>query len=44
MLKNISDRFYQWNKGWLIFVLALFTFFFSGFLLPLIQGMIAREQ
>ena len=40
MLKNISERFYQWNKGWLIFVLFLLDGFFSGFLLPLIQGML----
>ena len=40
MLQNISDRFYRWNKGWLIFILFLLDAFFSGFLLPLIQGMI----
>ncbi len=39
MFKNISERFYQWNKGWLIFILFLLDAFFSGFLLPLIQGM-----
>jgi hypothetical protein len=39
MLKNISERFYQWAKGWLIFILFLLDAFFSGFLLPLIQGM-----
>jgi hypothetical protein len=40
MLKNISERFYQWNKGWLIFILFLLDGFFSGFLLPLVQGML----
>ena len=39
MLKNISERFYQWSKGWLIFILFLLDAFFSGFLLPLVQGM-----
>jgi hypothetical protein len=39
VLKNISERFYQWNKGWLIFILFLLDGFFSGFLLPLVQGM-----
>jgi hypothetical protein len=40
MLNNISERFYRWNKGWLIFVLFLLDGFFSGFLLPLIQGLL----
>ena len=44
MLKNISERFYQWNKGWLIFILFLLDAFFSGFLLPLIQGMMQDGQ
>lgn len=39
MLNKISERFYKWNKGWLIFVLFLLDGFFGGFLLPLIQGM-----
>ncbi len=39
MLKNISERFYRWNKGWIIFILLLLDAFFLGFLLPLIQGM-----
>lgn len=39
MFKSISERFYQWNKGWLIFILFLLDAFFAGFLLPLIQGM-----
>jgi hypothetical protein len=39
MLNKISERFYQWNKGWLIFILLLLDAFFAGFLLPLIQGM-----
>jgi hypothetical protein len=44
VLKNISRRFYQWSKGWLILVLFLLDAFFSGFLLPLIQGMIQGGQ
>ena len=39
MLQNLSERFYRWNKGWLIFILFLLDAFFGGFLLPLIQGM-----
>jgi hypothetical protein len=39
VLKSISERFYQWSKGWFIFVLFLLDGFFSGLLLPLIQGM-----
>jgi hypothetical protein len=39
MLQNISDRFYRWNKGWVIFILFLLDAFLGGFLLPLIQGM-----
>ncbi len=39
MLKNISQQFYKWSKGWLIFVLFLLDAFLSGFLMPLIQGM-----
>ncbi len=39
MLNRISENFYKWNKGWLIFVLFLLDGFFAGFLLPLIQGM-----
>jgi hypothetical protein len=44
MLKNMSERFYRWNKGWLVFILFLLDAFFSGFLLPLIQGMIQGGQ
>jgi hypothetical protein len=40
MLKTISERFYQWNKGWLILILFMLDGFFSGFLLPLVQGML----
>ncbi|MBI2334004.1 MAG: hypothetical protein HYU84_17910, partial [Chloroflexi bacterium] len=39
MLQNISNKFYQWAKGWLIIVLFVLDGFFAGFLLPLIQGM-----
>ena len=44
MFKNISERFYQWNKGWLIFILFLLDAFFSGFLLPLIQAMMQGDK
>ena len=44
MLKSISERFYQWNKGWAIFILLVLDAFFSGFLLPLIQGMMQDGQ
>lgn len=44
MLQNISDRFYRWNKGWLIFILFLLDAFFGGFLLPLIQGMMQGDR
>ena len=44
MLKNISEHFYQWTKGWLILILLLLDAFFSGFLLPLIQGMLQGGQ
>ncbi len=44
MINNISDRFYKWTKGWLIFVLFLLDAFFGGFLLPLIQGMMQDGQ
>jgi len=44
MLKKLSKRFYQWNKGWLIFILFLLDAFFSGFFLPLIQGMLQGGQ
>jgi hypothetical protein len=44
MLKNISEHFYRWTKGWLVFILLLLDAFFSGFLLPLIQGMLQGGQ
>ncbi len=44
MFKNISKRFYQWNKGWLIFILFLLDAFFSGFLLPLVQAMMQGDK
>jgi hypothetical protein len=44
VLKSISERFYHWNKGWVIIVLFLLDAFFSGFLLPLIQGMLQDGQ
>ncbi len=44
MFKNISDRFYKWTKGWLVIVLLILDAFFSGFLLPLIQGMMQDDK
>ena len=44
MLKNPSDRFYKWTKGWLVIILLFLDAFFSGFLLPLIQGMMQDGQ
>jgi hypothetical protein len=44
MLGNLSNRFYKWTKGWLIFVLFLLDAFFSGFLLPLIQAMLQGDK
>jgi hypothetical protein len=44
MLNNISDRFYKWTKGWLVLVLLVLDVFFSGFLLPLIQGIMQDGQ
>jgi hypothetical protein len=44
MFKNISERFYQWNKGWLVFILFLLDAFFSGFLLPLVQAMMQGDK
>jgi len=40
MLNKISDGFYKWSKGWLIFILFLLDGLFAGFLLPLVQGML----
>lgn len=39
MFGNLSNRFYKWTKGWLVLILLVLDGFFSGFLLPLIQGM-----
>ena len=44
MLNNLSDRFYKWTKGWLVLVMLVLDGFFSGFLLPLIQGMMQDGQ
>jgi hypothetical protein len=44
MLNNISARFYQWTKGWLVLVLLVLDGFFAGFLLPLMQGMMQGGQ
>ena len=44
MFKNISEKFYQWSKGWVIFFLFLLDIFFSVFLLPLIQGVLQNGQ
>lgn len=44
MLENVSNRFYKWTKGWLIFVLFILDGFFGGFLLPLIQGLMQDDR
>jgi hypothetical protein len=44
MLNNLSDRFYKWTKGWLVLIMLVLDGFFSGFLLPLIQGMMQDGQ
>lgn len=44
MLNTISERFYKWTKGWLVLILLVLDGFFSGFLLPLIQGMMQDGQ
>jgi hypothetical protein len=44
MFRNLSNRFYKWTKGWLIFILFLLDAFFSGFLLPLIQAMLQGDK
>ncbi len=44
MFGNLSARFYNWAKGWLILILFVLDGFFAGFLLPLIQGMMQGGQ
>jgi hypothetical protein len=44
VLTNISERFYKWNKGWLVFILFVLDGFFSGFLLPLVQAMMQGDK
>ena len=44
MLQNISNKFYQWAKGWLVLVLLVLDGFFGGFLMPLIGGMMQGGQ
>lgn len=39
MLQTISKKFHQWAKGWLVLVLLVLDMFFSGFLMPLIGGL-----
>jgi len=43
MLTRISERFYQWAKGWLVLTLLVLDGFFSGFLLPLVQGVMQGD-
>jgi hypothetical protein len=40
MLQKISGRFHAWARGWLVFVLLLLDFFFMGFIMPLISGLL----
>lgn len=44
MFSALSDRFYKWAKGWLIFVLLILDGFLAGYLFPLIQRMMQDEQ
>ncbi len=44
MVRNLSDRFYNWTKGWLIFVLFVLDGFISGYILPLVQTKMANGQ
>lgn len=44
MVNKISQKFYSWAKGWLVIVLLILDGFFSGFLMPLIQGMLQGGQ
>lgn len=44
MLQNLSDKYYQWAKGWLVLVLLVLDMFFAGFLMPLIGGMMQGGQ
>ena len=44
MISNISKKFYEWARGWIVFVLFLLDGFFAGFLLPLVQGMMQDGQ
>jgi hypothetical protein len=39
MLRNVSTKFHQWAKGWLVLLLLVLDGFFAGFLMPLIGGM-----
>lgn len=44
MLQNLSNKFYQWAKGWLALVLLVLDMFFAGFLMPLVGGMMQGGQ
>lgn len=44
MLQNLSNKFYQWAKGWLVLVLLVLDGFFAGFVMPLIGGMMQGGQ
>jgi len=39
MLQSVSSKFHHWAKGWLVLVLLVLGMFFSGFLMPLIGGL-----
>lgn len=38
MLNNISEKFYKWANGWVVLVLVALDMFFSGFVMPLMGG------
>lgn len=44
MLQNLSHKFYQWAKGWLVLVLLALDIFFAGFLMPLVGGLMQGGQ
>jgi hypothetical protein len=39
MLNNISEKFYKWANGWVVFILVALDMFFAGFVMPFIGGL-----
>ncbi len=44
MIRRVSQKFYGLAKGWFVILLLVLDVFFSGFLMPLIQGMMQGGQ